>query len=562
VLLDSWGSSTRTETCSFPGVSAYRSGPDGAGASEGGVVDQIVRQFADRYAFVRELVQNAVDAGASSVRVVIDDAGPSPVVRVEDDGAGMTLEIIQGPLLTLFSSSKEGQKGKIGRYGVGFMSVFALEPSHILVETWRKEGSYVVEIGKDHGFEVREGSKRKGSGTHVSMVLEPGKEDRAELSARVLGAARRWCRHVAKPVTVVTPDGEHMVNQKLALRSPVVVEEKEGSVHALVGVAAGTELMDGDESLEGTSTFAGFYAHGLTLLETTDPATAIPGVRFKVACADLAHTISRDDVKRDAAFERAMRVVRRIVRKELLPAVEREQAAAARAAARTPGALAAAGPVFSAAAVLLKDDEIRVPLVEPFRGEPTISLARARKLKEKGRLYSATEAGPLSAELASRGAAVIRIEPEATPGSSTMCKLFGLAGVPKPEAHLALLQIKRSSANERILIERLGVMLRGLGLDLKEIAIAHVVEGRVDRSGLLLGSAREGGWIVPEERKPRGAPTLVLKSAHPAVRRAVMASKGRSATALLARLVLVESFGPVSAARSDALLDMAIEVGA
>ncbi|NUO53170.1 MAG: hypothetical protein HOV80_30340 [Polyangiaceae bacterium] len=542
-------------------MSAYRSGPDGAGASDGGVVDQIVRQFADRYAFVRELVQNAVDAGASSVRVVIDDAGPSPVVRVEDDGAGMTLDIIQGPLLTLFSSSKEGQKGKIGRYGVGFMSVFALEPSHVLVETWRKEGSYVVEIGKDHGFEVREGAKRKGSGTHVSMVLEPGKEDRAELSARVLGAARRWCRHVAKPVTVVLPDGEHTVNQKLTLRAPVVVEAKEGGIHALVGCVAGTELMPGDESLEGTGAFAGFYAHGLTLLETTAPPTAIPGVRFKVACADLAHTISRDDVKRDAAFDRAMRVVHRLVRKELLPALEREQATAARSAARTPDAFATAAPVFAAAVAVLKPADVRVPLIEPFRGEPTISLARALKLQEEGRLYSATEPGPLSAELAARGAAIVRVEPGAGPRTSAMLQVLGLAGLPKPEAHLALLATKKPSSREQLLIEQIGSIFGRLGVPLKDVVLASVDEGRSEPSGLLLGPASDGRWIVPEARKHRGPPTLVLKNSHPAVRRAVTASKGRSATALLARLLLVEAFGPITEARSDALLDLAIEVG-
>jgi hypothetical protein len=143
-----------------------------------------------------------------------------------------------------------------------------------------------------------------------------------------------------------------------------------------------------------------------------------------------------------------------------------------------------------------------------------------------------------------------------------MCKVLALGGVPKPEAHLALLQTKEPSSNERILLERLDIMLRGLGVPLKDIVIAHVVEGRSERSSLFLGPAKDGRWIVPAERKHRGAPTLVLKSSHPAVRRAISASKGRSATALLARLVLVEAFGPVSAARSDALLDLAIEVGA
>ena len=49
----------------------------------------MVRQFADRHAFLRELVQNGIDAGATRIDVRLE-RGPDGAVRtsVEDDGAG------------------------------------------------------------------------------------------------------------------------------------------------------------------------------------------------------------------------------------------------------------------------------------------------------------------------------------------------------------------------------------------------------------------------------------------------------------------------------------------
>src|SRR5512146_2494880 len=59
-------------------VTPYRSGralgaPDAA--PEAGLVDEMVRQFADPYAFLRELAQNGIDAGATRIAVTIERDG-------------------------------------------------------------------------------------------------------------------------------------------------------------------------------------------------------------------------------------------------------------------------------------------------------------------------------------------------------------------------------------------------------------------------------------------------------------------------------------------------------
>src|SRR6202041_2426233 len=143
-----------------------------------GLVADMVRQFADPYAFLRELVQNGVDAGASAIDVTVaTEPGDLVTTSVADDGSGMTPEVIEGDLLTLFSSSKEGDPTKIGKYGVGFVSVLALGPSLVEVETWRGGACWVVRLGRDHGYTIEEAAPRPGSGTVVTLL---SRMDRAE----------------------------------------------------------------------------------------------------------------------------------------------------------------------------------------------------------------------------------------------------------------------------------------------------------------------------------------------------------------------------------------------
>ena len=68
----------------------------------------MVRQFADVFAFVRELVQHGIDAGATAIEVTVDRAADGVTsVRVADDGCGMTLDVIENALLVLFRSTKD-----------------------------------------------------------------------------------------------------------------------------------------------------------------------------------------------------------------------------------------------------------------------------------------------------------------------------------------------------------------------------------------------------------------------------------------------------------------------
>lgn len=83
------------------------------------------RVEADRYGpdpwvFVRELLQNARDAGATAVEILVAEEAGQLRVEVRDDGEGMSYEHARRYLFALYASSKESRVDQAGRFGVGF----------------------------------------------------------------------------------------------------------------------------------------------------------------------------------------------------------------------------------------------------------------------------------------------------------------------------------------------------------------------------------------------------------------------------------------------------------
>ena len=107
-------------------------------------LENLVNQFARPLDFLRELVQNSIDAGSPRVTVSIGwsaaaDGGPLGVVEihVQDFGEGMDEHIIDSQLTQMFSSTKEDDLTKIGKFGIGFTSIFAIQPDAVLLRTGR-----------------------------------------------------------------------------------------------------------------------------------------------------------------------------------------------------------------------------------------------------------------------------------------------------------------------------------------------------------------------------------------------------------------------------------------
>nr|WP_255216270.1 ATP-binding protein [Pseudenhygromyxa sp. WMMC2535] len=272
-------------------------------------------------AFFRELIQNALDAGSEEVEIRFDYREGKMVIHVDDWGAGMNREIIDTRLTRLFSSSKDGDRTKIGKFGIGFVSVFAIQPEAVCIDTSRDGENWRIVFDAERRFSlVRREAPTEGTQIQIFKALSPS--EYADFRARAREVVGYWCKHVSGEVRV---EGE-LINEPFELGAPLEVRQQGGA-------GGGSESGSGDSDelvvvghLADRGSFAGFYNRGLTLIEQE----MIPGLAFKASSAKLEHTLTRDDVIRDQGFDRLMAQVHALVAGELCERVFAEIDAAVR----------------------------------------------------------------------------------------------------------------------------------------------------------------------------------------------------------------------------------------
>ena len=357
-------------------ASPYRDARRGATPepTDDGIVDDLVRQFADPYAFFRELVQNGIDAGASALhaQVLFEDDG-SFQASLRDDGVGMTREVVENELLVLFKSGKEGREDAIGKFGIGFISVFALEPVRVVVRTSRGEGTRLtLHLHPDHTFELFESAGGSRAGTSVTLEVGPGRAS-GEVAAQAEASLRRWCRHARIPIHLRIAGGG-LTEREVRIDAPLGLE----GMHAAVKVRSGKTRVVLGLPKRREDRYAGFFNAGLMLHESHEGAGAFRGLAFKVQDPRLEHTLSRDDVRRDAAYRSVLSVVQRGItrlRESLLTSLE----AAAKADEAAPYAALVARVLDEASALRLALEDVPLVLLAARHGErPSRPLSPAR----------------------------------------------------------------------------------------------------------------------------------------------------------------------------------------
>lgn len=266
----------------------------------GDTLENLVNQFTDPYACLRELIQNAVDAGSETVDIWFEfnpyekgDKGIA-IIHVDDTGEGMTRRIIDTKLTQLFSSDKEDDLTKVGKFGIGFVSVFALDPNAVIVDTGR-DGEYWRLIFKENRKFDRILLNHPVEGTQIQIVKETAESEFEKMKRRSMETVKYWCKHLVAEVTV---DGE-LVNEEFRL----------GHRHEYVHKGTETEIVVAPT--DQAEPFYGFYNRGLTLKE--DKEEHHPGVAFKVSSRYLEHTLTRDNVIKDRNYDKAMALLKEVV---------------------------------------------------------------------------------------------------------------------------------------------------------------------------------------------------------------------------------------------------------
>ncbi len=506
-----------------------------------GIVAELVHQFSDPYAFYRELIQNSIDAGSTRIEVTLAfrpgrDKGLC-LASVADWGEGMNRDVIENYLVTKFRSTKENDFTKIGKFGIGFVSVFSCAPDAVTVDTGRDGEFWRVLFKKDTTYELLQ-VKEPVEGTRVTVHKHLTAAEYLDFVEKSLASVKRWCRHseadvafAAGPADGRPPPAATPVREPLTVDAPFQVEHLEEGTHVVAGPARVHPAP------------TGLYNRGLTLLETAEPL--VPGVALKVVSRYLEHTLTRDNVRRDKHFSRALALAQQLADGPLKERLPRELEAAAE---RKDGA-ADFEVLLRYAAPRLPKSALSLRLV----GGGAVPLADvARVLGPKKQLVASRVTTPVTERLRHFRVPVLELAQDSDLGRV----VDGLVG-----AKSRILADDRYTYAEPpaepqppgfgpALLE----LLKETGARVQQVAVAEVRGAAAEDVSVVVETLGHPVELEAARASPfsrQAGPVLCFNIAHEAVAKAVplFSTAPRLAAVLMARLVLA------CAARLDARAD-------
>ncbi len=383
------------------------------------ILENLISQFTDPLTFYRELIQNALDAGSNAVHVDIAfrEEPAAAVIEVYDFGEGMNRAIIEQELTRLFSSSKEEDFTKIGKFGIGFVSVFAINPQLVVVETGRDGESWRVVFDGSPVYRCLR-LEAPVEGTRVRLYKAMARADFDQFVTRSLERVRFWCRYSDTPIYFRgTP-----INEKLTVDSPLVVHHRQPGTEVVLGLCPGQPPA------------YGMYTRGLTLMEGKE--SFWPGVAFRLKSRYLEHTLTRDNVLRDASYDKAIRILRKVAGHELPLAFF--QRVGDLLASRDHAALEA---LFASAVLFLQawrrtiPRSLRdLPLFPTLHGEALSLTGLRRAAAREGAVYAQERPNHVTQTLARVGVPVLACHPD----SGMALAVASITGLPPRLASVAV----------------------------------------------------------------------------------------------------------------------------
>ena len=268
----------------------------------------------DPWVFLRELGQNARDAGARRIRVSLQVEPDRARLIFADDGGGMGLEHARAYLFRLYASSKEQDLSAAGRFGVGFWSVLRFGPRRIEVHSRTADAAWAVGLRGDlTGWQRLEcGCRRPGTVVVLERTIDPGAGE--ALRDQVHRNLVRYLAHLRtagrrpRPLAVRF-DGQR-IDRPFQLDSAGALRFRQGQVEGVVGF--------------GSRPAYRLYARGLPVLEGAYLEELESGLRrpdrqaeregvapvYRINGNQLEVVLSRQTVVRDRALRELLRVAR------------------------------------------------------------------------------------------------------------------------------------------------------------------------------------------------------------------------------------------------------------
>ncbi len=511
------------------------------GADE--ALESLVGQFADPLAFLRELVQNSLDAGSTRIDVRFDfedeaqkgDDEPEVVgglarITVADNGEGMNEGIIDRYLLTLFSSTKENDLTKIGKFGVGFVSIFAIEPELVVLETGQAGEAWRILFHPDRRYEKLR-LDEPFEGTEIVLYKRVTRGEFRDLRARGGTTVRHWCKYAEARIAV----NDSSITEEFGVDSPLAIAYEEPGTSLVVGfppiarVSAGTlDSVSGDAVGKALGAQVGMYNRGLTLVEGNElpgePAAELGGLSVRVKSRYLEHTLTRDNVRRDENYEKAVALVRARVKDTLRPRLVAHMEALAKHAC-APDERDDPGPpsldeclVYARLPAMQLDQSAHsARLLPTVTGEP-VSLQGLRAHKTSvGAVFCAPDPNPTS-ELLGRRKIPVVVDRGLSPAYLRKC---GFDVVAADEVYFTAVPVDEAPEARALLddVERLLDRAKG---KVRKVVLGDLDYERSPVAGRLFARQEDAFGLTElgKEDEPGlfgGARQVVLASRHPLV---------------------------------------------
>ncbi len=529
------------------------------GAEE--ALDTLVAQFADPMVFLRELVQNSLDAALTQVDVAFDfeadPGGKAGLLRISvaDNGEGMNEGIIDNYLLTLFSSTKENDLTKIGKFGVGFVSIFAMEPQLVTVETGQAGESWRILFHADRSFEKLR-LDEPIEGTTVTLFKQVASNQVGKLKKRGQKTVSYWCKYAEAEILV---NGDP-VSEQFGLDAALSFTHQEPGTDVALGFAPVRDPRSGDwlrasgaDAARATAPLIGFYNRGLTLVEgeimPDDASADLGGLSMRVKSRYLEHTLTRDNVRADESYHKAIAIVRAQVGQLLRPRLIAHLEALARQVSGEGGGDDPGAPPLEIALLYARLPSMRLretaerAAIIPTTDGPPLSLHDLRRQDSPlgDDVPVSPRATPLTRLLADRGTQVV-LDTGGVADHLRACGIdcltfhglfYTAARVEASEAAVAVLELTTE------LLDRGKARVRRCvfgDLDYSYSAVAHRVYARQEDA---FGLTKVGDDDTPTLLG--GARDVVFAWKHPLVQRCARLAEAQPALAahLLAQAVLL-----------------------
>ena len=276
------------------------------------------KQFKNPTLALREIVSNALDSyTGTNTPQTVDIALDDQHFEVIDHGAGFTEDKIEC-LRTLGQSDKRGEGGFIGRFGIGFASLFHpdLSVERVLVDTKLNGGYERLEFNvEDTGVTLKRYDLEGAPPFSTRVRAEFG-----NLSWKRLDEMRKTLRDEAKYMNAdVMLNGENISGKELFNQTRKYMIDLEGKVTGrLCFFDSRDEKEKHTESkvaLLSHNVYVG-HEHSGGLVRSGRKDFSLPSYFGFVNCDDLNVITSRNDFRKDGKYKAFTGEVRREVRKK------------------------------------------------------------------------------------------------------------------------------------------------------------------------------------------------------------------------------------------------------